>query len=421
MQKENAIEVKEVKKTFRLYKDKGNSLKEKILFKERNDYEVRTILKGISFDVRKGEAIGLIGHNGCGKSTTLKLLTKIIYPDSGTIEISGRVSSLLELGAGFHPDMSGRDNIYINASIFGLTRREIDERVGEIIEFSELGHYIDSPVRTYSSGMYMRLAFSVAINVNADVLLIDEILAVGDLNFQTKCLKKLQQIKKEGATIVIVSHSMEQIETICDRCIWLNGGKIEEDGLPGYVHRKYLEFMGDYSFAESAAPDKKELCEGEAAAESGIDVLEEARKRFERRGSGDVWIDKVYCTDAKGTEKKVFLTGEDMHINISYVVNCPAEVCIYIGILRMDYMLCYGTDSYSEEKKLFKLDHSGILKLYFPKLELLPSQYMIDIHLTDKEGNEIDMYNEAAIFQVYFQTKETGMFKMTHQWIEKQH
>ena len=173
---ENAIEVRNVSKHFKVFYDKGNELKERMLFWKRNKFELRKVLDNISFSIKKGEAVGLVGKNGCGKSTTLKLLTKIIYPSSGSIELKGRVSSLIELGAGFHPDMSGRENIYINASIFGLTKKEIDERIEDIIDFSELRDYIDNPVRTYSSGMYMRLAFSVAINVNADVLLIDEIL-----------------------------------------------------------------------------------------------------------------------------------------------------------------------------------------------------------------------------------------------------
>ena len=208
MKPENAIEVQNITKKFKIYYDKGHSLKEKILFSKRNKYEEKNVLNGVTFEVKKGEAIGLVGHNGCGKSTILKLLTQIMYPDSGTIEMSGRVSSLLELGAGFHPDMTGRENIYINASIFGLKRKEIDKKLAEIIDFSELGGFIDNPVRTYSSGMYMRLAFSVAINVNADILLIDEILAVGDANFQVKCFNKLMEIKKGGTTIVIVSHSL---------------------------------------------------------------------------------------------------------------------------------------------------------------------------------------------------------------------
>lgn len=174
-----------------------------------------------------------------------------MYPDSGTIEMKGRVSSLIELGAGFHPDMSGRDNIYINASIFGLTKKEIDDRVEDIIAFSELEEFIDNPVRTYSSGMYMRLAFAVAINVNAEILLIDEILAVGDTNFQAKCFEKLREIKAKGTTIVIVSHSLGQIEQICDRSLWIDEGKIKEEGTPREVHPIYLDCMGKNAKRES--------------------------------------------------------------------------------------------------------------------------------------------------------------------------
>lgn len=240
---ENAIEVQEVRKKFKVYFDKGSSLKEKLLFRTRNRYEERWVLKGISFSVKKGEAIGLIGKNGCGKSTTLKLLTRIMYPNQGQIRIIGRVSSLLELGAGFHPDMSGRENIYTNGSIFGLSKKEIEKRMNTIIEFSELGEYLDNPVRTYSSGMYMRLAFSVAINVDAEVLLVDEILSVGDVGFQKKCMNKIKEIKNKGTTIVIVSHSMDQLKELCDRVIWLEEGKIKEEGPTDCVGTRYLASM----------------------------------------------------------------------------------------------------------------------------------------------------------------------------------
>lgn len=239
----NAIEVDNVRKHFKVYYDRGITLKDRFLSRGRSKYERREVLKGITFQVKKGEAIGLIGKNGCGKSTTLKLLTRIIYPNQGTVDLSGRVSSLLELGAGFHPDMSGRENIYMNAAVFGLTKKEIHRRVEDIVKFSELEEYMNNPVRTYSSGMYMRLAFSVAINVDADILLIDEILAVGDISFQKKCFEKLLEIKENGTTIVIVSHSLDQIEKICDRTIWIENGVIREMGKPCEVHQHYLNDM----------------------------------------------------------------------------------------------------------------------------------------------------------------------------------
>jgi len=235
-----SIEVNGVHKNYRIYKDKGKELKERLLFLSRNRYTVNEVLRGVSFKVKRGEAIGLVGHNGCGKSTLLKMLSRIIYPDKGEIVTRGRISGLIELGAGFHPDMTGRENIYTNASIYGLTKKEIDERLDKIIEFSGLGEFIDAPVRTYSSGMYMRLGFSVAINVDAEILLIDEILAVGDGEFQAKCMNALREVKARGTTIVIVSHALSQIEAICEKSYWINDGKIVMEGEPKEVHDAYL-------------------------------------------------------------------------------------------------------------------------------------------------------------------------------------
>ncbi len=239
-----AISVNHMSKDFIIYGDKANTLKERIIRFNKNNKEVRNVLKNIDFDIRKGESVALIGVNGSGKSTLLKLITRIIYPNKGTIKVNGKVSSLLELGAGFHPDFSGRENIYFNASIFGLTRKEIDDRLNKIIEFSELEDFIDTPIRTYSSGMYMRLAFSVAINVDADIILIDEILAVGDQHFQEKCMDKMLELKKSGKTLVFVSHSASAVKFLCDRSIWLKDGKIEMDGKTEEVLKEYEKVCG---------------------------------------------------------------------------------------------------------------------------------------------------------------------------------
>ena len=228
-------------KQFDVYFDKANTLKEKLLFWKRGNKEVRTVLKDINIDIKKGETVALIGTNGSGKSTLLKLMTKIIYPTKGTVSTKGKLTSLLELGAGFHPDFSGRENIYFNASIFGLSKKEIDRRLDDIIAFSELEEFIDNPVRTYSSGMYMRLAFSVAINVDADILLIDEILAVGDQHFQDKCFKKLEDLRDSNKTIVIVTHSLDSVKKLCNRAIWIKDGIVEEDGDTKMVVEKYLK------------------------------------------------------------------------------------------------------------------------------------------------------------------------------------
>ena len=241
MNQENAIEIRNMSKSFKVQYDKANSLKAFLVTRRKNRIQNLEVLKDISLDIKKGDTVALIGTNGSGKSTLLKLMTKIIYPTSGQIQTCGKLTSLLELGAGFHPDFTGRENIYFNASIFGLTRKEIEARMDDIINFSELGNFIDEPIRTYSSGMYMRLAFSIAINVDADILLIDEILAVGDQHFQDKCYAKLEELRDSDKTIVIVSHSLSVVKKLCTRAIWIYKGTFKLDGDPTYVIDEYLK------------------------------------------------------------------------------------------------------------------------------------------------------------------------------------
>ena len=387
MNQDVAIEVQHISKSFKISYDKSKTLKDKIIFAKKDKYEIHQVLDDVSFTIKKGEAVGLIGHNGCGKSTTLKLLTRIIYPDSGEISIDGRVSSLLELGAGFHPDMTGRENIYTNASIFGLTKKEIDERLDEIIE------YIDNPVRTYSSGMYMRLAFSVAINVNADILLIDEILAVGDSNFQLKCANKMQELKKEGITIVIVSHSMGQIEELCDRCIWLDKGKIVSDGTPQYVHKLYMEFMG------------------QARAERS----EKERQLMEEAKNLDLSITKVECKNNAGEPRVAFSIDDDINITLYYKIKSPRKVAVQFTVFRSDYMMCYErrTDA---EKGTVLLEGEGKIQLKLRKVQLLLGHYMIDFSFYTEEGHLINSFERICQFDVYADVEERGMFRMEHQW-----
>ena len=237
-----AILISDLSKDFRIYYDKTNSIKEKIISGlKRNKHERRTVLKNINLEIKKGETIALIGTNGSGKSTLLKLISKIIFPNKGKIETNGKLVSLLELGAGFHPDFTGRENIYFNASIFGLTRDEINSRIDNIISFSELSDFMDVPVRTYSSGMYMRLAFSIAINVEAEIILIDEILSVGDHHFQQKCREKLFDLKNSGKTIVIVSHDLGSLQNLCERAVWIYNGEKKMDGVTSEVIDAYLK------------------------------------------------------------------------------------------------------------------------------------------------------------------------------------
>ena len=303
MDKENAIEVREMSKTFKVQSDRANSLKALLVVKRKNRVEQHEVLKNINLDIKKGETVALIGTNGSGKSTLLKLMTKIIYPTEGTIKTQGKLTSLLELGAGFHPDFSGRENIYFNASIFGLTKKEIDKRIDSIIEFSELEAFIDEPIRTYSSGMYMRLAFSVAINVDAEILLIDEILAVGDQHFQDKCYAKLSELSASDKTIVIVSHSLDVVKKLCSRAIWVYKGCIRLDGAPAYVISEYLK---------QSAIDNKEK-------------KREAIKLGTAESRGATFIDKpIDFTYVNENTKELKISGWSISDN----PNSHCEVCI---------------------------------------------------------------------------------------------
>ena len=476
MEKEKVIIVENVKKTFKVYSDRGNTLKERIITRGRGKYEKRDVLKGISFNVQRGEAIGLIGKNGCGKSTTLKLLTKIIYPDSGNIQIKGKISSLLELGAGFHPDMSGRENVYLNASIFGLTKKEIDQKIEDIIAFSELEQFIENPVRTYSSGMYMRLAFSVAINVNADILLIDEILGVGDVSFQKKCFEKLKEIRISGTTIVIVSHSLEQIEQICDRSIWLSDGKIQEEGKPRIVNAHYYKAMEDERLnkkeneilniekrSEKESPSinqnntpsaekKHEKVQGcvekkHEEAQEGVEKkheetqrgvekkhekVKECRKKQKkevlpsfcdkmavRTGNRKVEIRNIKIANDYGTEMVVFEQGTDLRIICDIAAQIEnATVSVSVSIWRDDGILCYGVNTFFENERLVVIKNSKKVEIRFPNISLLGGKYWLNVSLYSKELEEYDVIKYAKQFYIKsdVEEKEYGVYHMEHLW-----
>lgn len=395
----DAIKVNDIHKHYRIYSDKGKTFKEKVIFRKRNRYKMHNVLDGITLNIPKGQAIGLIGHNGCGKSTLLKLMTRIIYPDSGSIEINGRISSLIELGAGFHPDLSGRENIYTNASIFGLTKKQTDERLERIIDFSELREFIDNPVRTYSSGMYTRLAFSVAINVDADVLLIDEILAVGDTAFQAKCLEKLRNIKAEGTTIVIVSHSLAQIEELCDRSIWIDEGRIRMDGSPSEVHPKYMEYMG--------LRNKKPVVSQSAT---------EQEKNSEEKAA---YITRAYMTGENGEIKSNFRSGERVSLNIEYHAEPEKTDGVLIGLMliRNDKLTCYGTNTRREHIQEVVLKNDGRIVCEIDKLNLIAGTYWFDIAIRSRNMFAYDYKAKAVCFTVYSEIKEIGIAKLDHKWI----
>ena len=417
---ENRIIVEHVYKTFNVYLDKANSLKEKLLFWKRNRKETREVLKDVNLTIKNGEAVALIGVNGSGKSTLLKLMTKIIYPTNGKITVNGKLTSLLELGAGFHPDFSGRENIYFNASIFGLTKKEIDNRLQTIIDFSELGNYIDNPVRTYSSGMYMRLAFAVAINVDADILLIDEILAVGDANYQAKCFNKLREIKAEGTTIVIVSHSLGQIEQICDRSIWIKNGLIEAEGTPKDVHLKYLDYMNQERMEQA---EKEQLRQAKLEREQMEKKKEEERIKKERAkvnsryGSEDARFTDIHMYNEAGEESRIFKTGEKVILDLGYHVDNKVTDAVFgFGIFRNDALWCYGTNTRIDRIENFDIDKDGRYKVELEDLNLIPGNYWVDITIEYGEGIPVDYYKQALKFEVVSNITDVGVTRIPHKW-----
>ncbi len=462
---EVVIEVKNVKKKFRSYQDKATSFKERFVNPSRGKHEDIMVLKGISFQVKRGEAIGIIGKNGCGKSTTLKLLTRILFPNEGQINMKGRVSSLIELGAGFHPDMTGRENIYTNASIFGITRKEVDLRLNDIIRFSELEDYIDSPVRTYSSGMYMRLAFAVAINVDADILLIDEILAVGDSAFQKKCFEKLKEIKANGTTIVIVSHSMDQMYKICDRLIWLENGLIRDEGRPRIIGEEYLaamegrrldrielekkqerEELGEKLAAEREklqreagqdlrqSSDKNKKSEEDKRRIEELEELERKQRELERNvslksvcknchpsahraGNGNVVYTDVRLLNEKGEETAFIKTGEKCKLVLKYKVIQESGAPVFVmGITHEDGTYCYGTAADINRYVKSEFKNEGTVTLSFQN-ELLNGKYFLDLWIQSADETQFDAVYSLMLFEVGTKSNtENGFFTMPHNW-----
>ena len=297
---------------------------------------IHEVLKDINLSVQKGDTVALIGTNGRGKSTLLKLMTKIIYPNEGTVETNGKLTSLLELGAGFHPDFTGRENIYFNASIFGLTRKDIDCRMEDIISFSELGDAIDDPIRTYSSGMYMRLAFSVAINVDAEILLIDEILAVGDQHFQEKCFKKLEELKNSEKTIVIVTHSLDAVKSLCSRAIWIYKGRLKLDGDPIYVIDEYLKQTAKDNHEErvKAIQSGMDECKGVVYIDTPRDLA------VFQKNAGSVPFRGWSITDSPTAKTRYYVDDVEFTEVSHYPRNDVYEAYIeqYPGFMELDHL-----------------------------------------------------------------------------------
>ena len=416
MDKDVVISVKNVSKNFKVYFDKGTLLKERILFWKRNHYEKRQVLNNISFDIKKGQTVGLIGRNGSGKSTMLKMLTGIYYPNGGSIETKGRISSLIELGAGFHPDMSGRDNIYTNASIFGLSRKEIDARLNDIIEFSELEKFIDNPVRTYSSGMYMRLAFSVAINVDADILLIDEILAVGDTNFQHKCFKKLNDLKTKGITIVLVTHDSGTIQSFCDRAIWIENGQVQYDGDSSTAIDLYLEYMSNESKLKLLDAEDKARLKKMNSNKNNVEN-DQSQNHF---GSCMNQITRAYMIDKNGKETWIHETNSPCKLVIEFNIKEDNEYkyVFGMGFLTRDGKYIYGTNTQIDKIDIpYKKGTNGKVIFDIESLPLLKGEYSVNVSIVDINGTPIDFYREYEVLNVVTNTNEVGTTSIKHKWI----
>jgi ABC-2 type transport system ATP-binding protein len=356
---QSAVSIEHVSKKFRLYHEKNQYLKTALLRGGRAKYEDFWALKDISFEVPTGSTFGIIGSNGSGKSTLLKCLAGILTPDQGSITHRGKVVALLELGAGFHPDLSGRENIFLNGVILGMTQKEIEKKFDEIVAFSGLEEFIDTPVKNYSSGMTVRLGFAIAINVDPDILVIDEVLAVGDASFQLKSLEKIQELRKQGKTIIFVSHGLDQVEKLCETAAWIDQGSLKMVG-------PALDVVNEYSGLSYGA---EETVEGEIG---------------KRWGSHEIEITNVQLLDEAGNESTLHQTGEKMIIRIHYHAHMElSDVVAGIRITNVDGTNVWGTNSKRRGTRFTPMNSTGAIDLEIFHLPLLEGIYDLTVDLVD--------------------------------------
>ncbi len=421
------IRVKNVSKSFRVHLEKSQTLKEKVLYAGRAKYRDFVALRDVSLDVARGESLGLIGMNGSGKSTLLKLISKILYPDSGTVTVRGRVSSLLELGAGFHPEFSGRENIFMNAALLGLTRKETRTKLDEIVDFSELGDFIDEPVRSYSSGMYMRLAFSVAVAVNPEIILIDEVLAVGDAAFQAKCMNRLRELRARDTTIVLVTHDTSSVERFCDRVIWMHDSRVKMEGKPVICIQSFLatvfkasnEGTNAMSFERSDVIVRPESVAAESSLVIGAYAGDHADSSADdslRWGTGDVVIEQVEIPSVEG--HGLVRCGQALDITIRYDVKKEVEdVDFGIGIFTRDDVQCYGTNTRLDRCDKISLGKGlGCITFHARDFCLLPGTYWVDVACGAADTQAHDYWRKAMQVQVYSDINDVGICRIPHTW-----
>jgi ABC-type polysaccharide/polyol phosphate transport system ATPase subunit len=370
--------------------------------------ETFTALDSVSFEVPRGATFGVIGENGSGKSTLLKLLAGITKPTRGTLRVDGRISALIELGAGFHPEISGRENVAINGIMLGLSRREVQERFDEIVDFAELREFIDAPVKTYSSGMYMRLGFSVAIHVDPDVLLIDEVLAVGDEAFTRKCLDKIGEFHRRGKTIVLVTHSLGLVEKMCDEALWLRHGHKAGEGDPKRVVDAYLTYVAGGEEALLA----REPAPAAAPAEEAL-----AGYREGRWGSRDVEIVRVRLLDDRGQERHVFASGESVTVRLDVEARTEVEDFVFgVGIFTADGVSVYGTNTHLEDFVPRRAAGAGEVSLELSDLRLVEGTYLLDVAVHRRDGTPYDYHRGQHSFRVKSRIKDVGVYRPPHRW-----
>ena len=412
-----AIQFESVAKKYQLRPDK-ESLQDLFVSRFRQTRRAGStddfwVLKDVSFTIQHGESVALIGANGAGKSTILKLVSSIIVPTEGTIILDGRVSALLELGTGFHPDLNGRDNVYLNGSILGLSRREIDQKYQDIIEFADIGDYINLPVKHYSSGMYTRLAFAVASHVDPDILLIDEAISVGDHIFQQRCLKRLAQLKQAGVTLIIISHDMDVIRGYCQRGIWLEHGVVQEDGDLERVIEAYLSAQYQAHVDKTSAPPMR--VSPNVPSTSDTDDVETLRW-----GSGEVELTRVEVLNGQSQPQATFRVGDRLIIRMYYQAERPVTGPVFgIAIHRSDGLHVNGPNSQQAGYTFDVLHGRGYIDYQVEAINLLPGVYEISAAVYDTTTIQAyDHHQRLYQFQVLAgQVQESfGAFYLPSQW-----
>jgi ABC-type polysaccharide/polyol phosphate transport system ATPase subunit len=434
----NAIELSDVTKIYRRYAHRRQfaTLKSAILtgtfISDLKPDETFAAVRDVSFTVRSRSTVGLIGRNGSGKSTVLKLVAGITKPTHGQVRVDGRISALIELGAGFHPEISGRENVFINGIMLGLTKREITQRFDEIIEFAELKDFIDAPVKTYSSGMYMRLGFAVAIHVDPDVLLIDEVLAVGDEAFTHKCLDKFAEFRRRGKTILLVTHGLGLVERFCDEALWLDAGRMQASGDPRRVVASYITDVArseERELAEGDAKAKRAVAESdttpsEPAAEVPVpehDAAEAPADMFQadegRWGSREVEITEVTLVGKDGQPGHIFASGDQMSVRLKVRASLPTDDFVFgIGLFNVDGICCYGTNTDIEEWQADELSGEGEVVFAIDSLDLVEGTYKLDVAVHKHDGFPYDYHRLLYSFRVKSRTKDVGICRPVHRW-----